>query len=87
MRNLVAKLTLTVIACLASLLTSTDTLGVYASLTGKTVLMPSALPALPDSIVSGLPSDPTNAIAKIESALAEKSITVMQRWCPCRIQF
>lgn len=71
-------LILTLIACLVPFLASADTLSVYASLTGKTVLMPSALPAVPDSVVSDLPSDPTEAIAKIENALAEKGITVVQ---------
>jgi hypothetical protein len=68
-----------VCACLpCSLPASADTLANYASLTGKTVLRPATLPALPDSIGSDLPSDPTNAIAKIESALAEKGIIVLQ---------
>ena len=47
-------LILTLIACLVPFLASADTLSVYASLTGKTVLMPSALPAVPDSVVSAL---------------------------------
>ena len=41
-----------------------DTLDVYGKLTGKTVLMPSALPRLPDSIIADLPADKTNAIAQ-----------------------
>ena len=72
------KPTLTLICLLAPLLAGADTLDVYGNLTGKTVLMPSALPDLPDSIVPDLPTDKTNAIATIEKALAEKGIEVVQ---------
>ena len=75
-RCLFAFACLPCLPCLHS--ASADTLDIYASLTGKTVLRPSVLLAVPDSIVSNLPSDPTNAIARIESALAEKGIAVVQ---------
>jgi hypothetical protein len=54
------------------------TLDIYGSLTGKTVLMPSAMPLLPDSAPSDLPPDKTDAIASIERALSEKSLEVVQ---------
>jgi hypothetical protein len=63
---------------LAPLLAGADTLDVYASLTGKTVLRPAALPLLPDSIVADLPADNTNAIARIEQALSEQGLDVVQ---------
>jgi hypothetical protein len=55
-----------------------DTLDFYGYLTGKTVLMPSGLPALPDSIIADLPTDKTNAIAKIEGAFSERGLEVVQ---------
>jgi hypothetical protein len=54
-----------------------DTLEVYRNLTGKTVLMPSGLPRLPDSIIADLPADKTNAIARIERALSEQGLEVV----------
>jgi hypothetical protein len=70
--------TLTLLCFLAPLVAGADTLDVYGSLTGKTVLMPSGLPRLPDSIIAGLPADKTNAIARIERALSEQGIEVVQ---------
>jgi len=55
-----AKLVLTLVCFLASLLAGADTLDIYGNLTGKTVLMPSGMPRLPDSIVADLPTDKTN---------------------------
>ncbi len=63
---------------LAPLLAGADTLDVYAHLTGKTVLMPTALPRPPDSIIADLPVDKTNAIARIEQALSEHGLDVVQ---------
>src|ERR1035438_7809387 len=63
---------------LAPILARTDTLDTYGQLTGKTVLKPSGLPALPDSIIADLPADKTNAIAKIEDALSEQGLEVVQ---------
>lgn len=63
---------------LAPLLAGANTLDVYGRLTGKTVLAPSALPALPDSIVPNSLTCKTNAIATIERALAEKGFEVVQ---------
>ena len=63
---------------LAPLLAEADTLDFYGYLTGKTVLMPSGLPALPDSIIADLPADKTNAIPKIEGALSERGLEVVQ---------
>jgi hypothetical protein len=73
-----AKLTLTLLFLLAPLLARADTLEVYGSLTGKTVLMPTTLPRLPDAIVADLPTDKTNAIARIEKALSEQGLEVVQ---------
>jgi hypothetical protein len=73
-----AKLVLTLVCFLAPLLAGADTLDVYGNLTGKTVLMPSAMPRLPDSIVADLPADKTNAIAKIEGSLSEQGLEVVQ---------
>src|ERR1017187_8868469 len=72
-----AKLVLTLVCFLAPLLAGADTLDVYGNLTGKTVLMPSAMPRLPDSIVADLPADKTNAIAKIEGALFQQGLEVV----------
>ena len=55
-----------------------DTLDVYGNLTAKTVLMPSGLPRLPDVVVASLPSDKTDAIARIEKALSEQGLEVVQ---------
>jgi hypothetical protein len=55
-----------------------DTLDSFAQLMGKTVLRPSGLPALPDSIIADLPADKTNAIAKIEGAFSERGLEVVQ---------
>jgi hypothetical protein len=63
---------------LAPLVAGADTLEVYGNLTGKTVLTPSALPALPDSIVPESPTDTNNAIAAIETALADQGLEVVQ---------
>ena len=51
----------------APLLVSAGTLDTYGELTGKTVLAPSALPLLPDSVVSELPADKVKAIAALPS--------------------
>lgn len=69
---------LTLLCFLAPLVAGADTLDVYGSLTGKTVLMASGLPRLPDSIIADLPADKTNAIAKIERALSEQGVEVVQ---------
>jgi hypothetical protein len=63
---------------LAPLVAGADTLEVYGNLAGKTVLTPSALPALPDSIVPDSPTDTNNAIAAIETALADQGLEVVQ---------
>jgi hypothetical protein len=62
----------------ARLTSGSDALDVYGQLTGKTVLMPSGLPRLPDSIIADLPADKTNASARIERALSEQGIEVVQ---------
>ena len=69
---------LTLLCVLAPLLVGADTLEDYGNLTGKTVLRPSTLPRLPDSITADLPADKTNAIARIERALAEQGLVVLQ---------
>jgi hypothetical protein len=63
---------------LAPLMASAATLDTYGELLGKTILAPSALPLLPDSIVSELPPDKAHAIALFESELSKKGITIVQ---------
>lgn len=75
---MINRVALILLCFLAPLLAGADTLDVYGTLIGKTVLMPSGLPALPDAVISDLPSDKTNAIANIERALAEKGVEVVQ---------
>jgi hypothetical protein len=57
---------------------SAATLDVYGELIGKTILAPSALPSLRDSMVSELPPEKTNAIASIESEFFKSGIYVVQ---------
>ena len=73
-----AKLSLLVLGLLTPLLGVADTVEVYGNLSGKTVLMPSGLSPLPDSIIADLPADKTNAIAKIEGAFSERGLEVAQ---------
>ena len=73
-----AKPTLSLICLLVPFLARADLIDTYGLLTGKTVLMPLALPKLPDSISPDAMADKTNAIAKIEAALADKGIEVIQ---------
>jgi len=75
---MIAKPTITLMCFLAPLLAGADPLDVYGNLTGKTVLMPSALPFLSDAIISDLPTEKTNAIARIESELSKRGIAVVQ---------
>jgi hypothetical protein len=63
---------------LAPLFAGAAPLNLYRQLTGKTVLMPSGLPALLDSIVPDPPADKTNVITTIEKALSEKGLQVDQ---------
>jgi hypothetical protein len=72
------KSVLTLLCVLAPSLAGADTLDVYGQLTGKTVLRPSTLPRLPDSITADLSADKTNAIARIESAFAERGLELVQ---------
>ena len=76
--HMAARLNLTLLCLLAPFGSGADTLEVYGSLTGKTVLMPTALPRLPDAIVADLPTDKTNAIARIEKVLSEQGLEVVQ---------
>jgi len=69
---------LTLLCLLAPFVAGAQPLDVYGSLTGKTVLMPTALPPLPDSIIAGVPPDKANAIARIEKALSEQGLEVLQ---------
>jgi len=48
-----------------------EALGIYAELTGRTVLRPGSLPPLPASIKSGLPADTNVATAYIADQLAK----------------
>jgi len=69
---------LTLIGLLAPFLAGAGALDAYALLTGKTVLAPATLPALPDSVVPDSLTDTNKAIAAIETALAEKGLEVVQ---------
>jgi hypothetical protein len=68
---------LAVTCLLAPLMATAATLDIYGQLLGKTILAPSALPGLPDSIVSELPPDKTNAIAFLESEFSKQGISVV----------
>jgi hypothetical protein len=72
-----SKLSLTVICFLTCLLAEAQPMEVYGSLTGKTVLA-SALPRLPEAMISDLPTDKSNAIAKIEKELSKMGIAIVQ---------
>jgi hypothetical protein len=60
------------------LVAGADPFDIYGNLTGKTVLTPSGLPRLPVAVITDLPSDKTNAIARIEKALSEQGLEVVQ---------
>jgi hypothetical protein len=70
---------------LISLLASASTVDTYAELTGKTVLAPTALPSLPDSIDSEPPANRSNVIAFLEKELSKKGISVVQDG-PCFVR-
>jgi hypothetical protein len=55
-----------------------DAWDVYGRLTGRTVLRPSNLPALPASITAQLPTDTNAAIALMESELARSKVEVVR---------
>ncbi len=69
---------LALIVLLAPLVAGAEALEVYGRLTGKTILAPASLPALPDSIVPDSLGDTNKAIAAIEGAFAEKGLEVVQ---------
>ena len=75
---MIAKPALTLLCFLAPLLAGADPLDVYGNLTEKTVLMSSALPRLSDALIADLPTEKTNAIARIENDLAKQGIAVVQ---------
>ena len=73
-----ARQNLTITACcLVPMLAAADTLDIYQDLTGKTVLMSSAVQGPPLSLVPDPVRDKTNAIATIERWLGEKGIEVV----------
>src|SRR5947207_7033932 len=76
----------TVTYVLTPLLVSAAAVDTYAELTGKTVLAPSALPSLPDSIDSELPANKTNVIVFLEKEFSKKGISVVQDG-PCFVRF
>ena len=68
--------TLTLLCFLTPLLAgagTSDPVDVYASLTGKTVLMPSLLHFSPDAVLSDLPTDKTNAITRLETEFSKQA--------------
>ncbi|HOX56745.1 MAG TPA: hypothetical protein P5205_10485 [Candidatus Paceibacterota bacterium] len=73
-----ASSVLNIVCLLAPLAAGADTLDVYGSLTGKTVLLSSAVSAPSYSLVPDPLNDRTNAIAAIERALSEKGTEVVQ---------
>jgi hypothetical protein len=75
---MIAKQVLTLLCFLAPLLAGADPLDVYGNLTEKTVLMSSVLPRLSDALIADLPTEKTNAIARIENDLAKQGIAVVQ---------
>ena len=75
---MITKPTLTAICFLLPLLAGAGPLDVYGQLLGKTVLRPSALPALSEAITDDLPTETTNAIARIEGELSKRGIVVVQ---------
>jgi hypothetical protein len=70
---------------LAPLLGSAATVETYGELIGKTVLAPSALPLLPDSIDSELPANKANVIAFLEKEFSKRGISVVQDG-PCFVR-
>jgi hypothetical protein len=76
--SMTAARTFTLLWLLAPLVAGAGALDVYGNLTGKTVLRPAALPAPPDAITADLPADKTNAIARIERALSEQGLEIVQ---------
>jgi hypothetical protein len=75
---IITKPALTLLCFLAPFLTGAGPLDAYGLLLKKTVLMPSALPALPEAITDDLPAETTNAIARIEGELSKRGIAVVQ---------
>src|ERR1051326_4309476 len=73
--------TFTLLCFLAPLVagaSTSDAVDVYTSLTGKTVLMSSVLPFFPDAVLSDLPTDKSNAIARLETEFSKQGIAVVQ---------
>jgi hypothetical protein len=75
---MIVRPTLTLICLFASLVARGDSLDVYANLTGKTVLMSSALPIPAGGMVSDLVTEKTNAIARMEGEFSKQGIAVLQ---------
>jgi len=74
---MITKAVLIWVSCLAPLLASASTLELYQDLIGKTLLVAPALPQVTDFVVSDLPANKTNAIAKIEDELARRGIAIV----------
>jgi hypothetical protein len=74
----ITKPALTLLCFLVPFLTGASPLDVYGRLLGKTVLRSSALPALSEAITDDLPTETTNAIARIEGELSKRGIAVIQ---------
>lgn len=75
---MISKQLLALFCFFAAISSRADLLDLYANLTGKTVLMSSALRLAPDNALSDVPSDKSTAIAKIENELSEQGIAVLQ---------
>jgi hypothetical protein len=72
-----ARPILTFLCLLVPLVAGGDPLDEYGRLIAKTILRPTALPHLPDSITADLPADKTNAIARIERAFSEQGLAIL----------
>jgi hypothetical protein len=67
------------LACLLSpSLASAATVDLYAELTGKTILAPSTLPLLPNSVDAEIPTNKDDAISFLEKKFTQNGISVVQ---------
>src|SRR5438034_454939 len=72
------SLTLTLLCFLSPPLAGAGTLEDYGNLSGKTVLMNSAVTVPSDLVIPDLPNEQTAAIARIESELSTRGIAVVE---------
>ncbi len=75
---MITRPTLALIYLFTPLLAGADTLDLYAELTGKTVLMASALPMPVETTVADLPTERAAAIDRLEGEFAKQGIAVLE---------